>query len=310
MAADLRRPAAVEQLRVLSEQTGVDFYAEDGATDPVRVVSGALKYAGKAQLDTVLIDTAGRLQADKELMAELAAIRKKADPQEVLLVADAMTGQNAVEIAKEFDQQIGVTGVVLSKLDSDTRGGAALSIRSVTGKPIKFVGTGEHVDSLEPFYPDRLASRILGMGDVVTLVEKVQETMNQAEALELQQKFESRTFTLQDFLEQFQRVRKMGSLQSIAEMIPGLSVADQTIDEGSMKRDEAIILSMTRGERRNHRIVGPPRRRRIAKGSGTSVHEVNRLLKQFEKTKQMMRKMTKNAQLQKHMLMGNVGGMR
>ena len=310
VAADLVRPAAVEQLRVVAGQAGVAFYAEEGARNPVAVAKGALKHAKREQFDTVLVDTSGRLQADTALMDELAAIKKAAGAVETILVADAMTGQSAVDIAREFDERIGLTGVILSKLDSDSRGGAALSIRSITGRPIKFVGTGEHLDSLEPFHPDRLASRILGMGDVVGLVEKAQETIAENDALELQRKIESKTFTLEDFLEKLKRVRKMGSLQSIMGMIPGMSGASapQEVDERAMTRSEAIVLSMTIGERRNHRIIGPSRRRRIAHGSGTSVHEVNKLLKQFEKTRQMMRKMTRGAALQKQMLMGNTSG--
>ncbi len=310
VAADLVRPAAVEQLRVLASQVGVEFSGDASGHDPVAAARAGLEQARRMQLDTVLVDTSGRLQVDEALMSELAAVRSAVMADEVLLVADAMTGQSAVEIAHAFDEKIGLTGVILSKLDSDTRGGAALSIRTVTGKAIKFVGVGEHLDNLEAFYPDRMASRILGMGDVVTLVEKAQATMEVREAEELAAKIDSRTFTLADFLQQFQRVRKMGSIKSLLEMIPGLNGAgvEDKIDEAQIKRNEAIILSMTPGERGNHRIIGPARRKRIARGSGSSVAEVNRLLKQFEKTRDMMRKMTRNPNLQREMLSKVTGG--
>jgi signal recognition particle subunit SRP54 len=241
---------------------------------------------------------------DEDLMKELARVRDACKPTETLLIADAMTGQNAADIAKEFDQRIGLSGVILSKFDSDSRGGAALSIKGMTGKPIKFIGVGEKLDGLEEFHPDRIASRILGMGDVVTLVEKAQKTMELGEALKLQEKLESESFTMEDMLEQYRRVRKMGSLQSLVEMIPGLKdqAAEGKIDEGDMKREEAIILSMTPTERKNYRIVGPGRRSRIARGSGTSVYEVNRFLKKFEKTCLMMKKMSKNRKYQAQML--------
>jgi len=296
VAADLVRPAAVSQLVVLGEQTGVEVFQEEGARDPVGVVKNALKHGDRFQFNTILVDTSGRLQVDDDLMKELADIRDAARPDEVLLVADAMTGQNAVEIAQTFDRKIGLSGVILSKFDSDTRGGAALSLKSVTDKPVKFIGVGEKVTDLEPFHPDRIASRILGMGDVVSLVEKAQETIDQKEAEELRRKMETSTFTLEDFLDQFKRMRKMGSLQSLMEMIPGLKgqLREEDLDEKEMRRQEAIILSMTPGERENYRIIGPSRRKRIARGSGTSVFAVNQLLKRFEKARLMMRKMAKN----------------
>ena len=308
VAADLVRPAAVDQLVLLGEKAGVEVHREP-AKDPVRVVEGALARARREQFNTVIIDTSGRLQADDSLMAELVRIRDRARPDEVLLVADAMTGQNAVEIAREFDAKVTLTGVILTKFDSDTRGGAALSVKSITGKPIKFVGVGEKLDGLEPFHPDRIASRILGMGDVVTLVEKAQETMDQGEAEKLQEKLEAESFTLEDMLDQYRRVRKMGSLQSLMEMIPGLkgTGAEEKIDEKGMKREEAIILSMTPTERKNYRIIGPRRRARIARGSGTSVFEVNRFLKKFEKTCLMMKKMSKNSKYQAQVL-SRLGG--
>jgi signal recognition particle subunit SRP54 len=303
VAADLQRPAAVEQLVVLGEQADVEVFRETGKT-PVAVVEHALSYARKGQFNVVIVDTSGRLQVDEDLMQELVQIREVSQPDEALLVADAMTGQNAVEIAKVFDERVSLTGVILSKFDSDTRGGAALSIKSITGKPIKFVGVGEKLDGLEPFHPDRIASRILGMGDVVTLVEKAQKTMELGEALKLQEKLESETFTMEDMLEQYRRMRKMGSLQSIVEMVPGLKgqVSEDAIDEKEMKREEAIILSMTPTERRNYRIIGPGRRARIARGSGTSVFEVNRFLRKFEKTCLMMKKMSKNKKYQAQVL--------
>ena len=303
VAADLVRPAAVEQLVQLGKQAGVDVYREEGS-DPVRVVANALKHARRELYNTVIVDTSGRLQIDEVLMDEVARVRSVCDPEETLLVADAMTGQSAVDIAKEFNERVGLTGVVLSKFDSDTRGGAAFSIKSITGAPIKFIGVGEKLDGLEPFYPDRIASRILGMGDVVTLVEKAQEAIEVEEAQELQRKIESQTFTLEDYLDQFRRVRKMGSLQSLVEMIPGLkgNMSPDDIDEEEMRREEAIILSMTFSERRNHRIISPSRRRRIARGSGTAVYDVNRLLKKFDQTRSMMRKMTRNAKYQNQLM--------
>ncbi|NOY09826.1 MAG: signal recognition particle protein [Spirochaetes bacterium] len=303
VAADLVRPAAVEQLTVLGNQAGIEVYKED-SSKPQKVVKNALKYAKKNQFDTIIVDTSGRLHIDENMMAELSDIKKVLDPDEILLVADAMTGQTAVDIAKSFNERLSLSGIVLSKFDSDTRGGAALSIKSITGKPIKFIGTGEKIEDLELFYPDRMASRILGMGDVVTLVEKAQETIQLEEAEELQRKIETKTFTLQDYLDQFKRLKKMGSLQSIAEMIPGMNmtVNENAIDETEIKREEAIILSMTKVERNNYRIISPRRRKRIARGSGTSVFEVNRLLKKYDKLKTMMKKMAKNKKYQSKML--------
>jgi signal recognition particle subunit SRP54 len=308
VAADLVRPAAVEQLVVLGKSAGVEVHRQE-TTDPVKVVEGALARARREQFNVVIVDTSGRLQADDALMAELLRIRAAAKPDEILLVADAMTGQNAVDIAKEFDAKVTLTGVILTKFDSDTRGGAALSVKSITGKPIKFVGVGEKLDGLEPFHPDRIASRILGMGDVVTLVEKAQKTMELGEAQVLQEKLAAETFTLEDMLDQYRRMRKMGSLQSLVEMIPGLkgSGAEEKIDENEMRHEEAIILSMTLTERRNYRIIGPHRRTRIARGSGTSVHAVNRFLKKFEKTCLMMKKISKNAKYQAQVL-SQLGG--
>jgi signal recognition particle subunit SRP54 len=307
-ACDLIRPAAVEQLSVLGEKIGVPVYTED-IKDAVRVAADAVQYAAQKGLDTVIIDTAGRLQIDEKMMAELVRIQKAVSPDEVLLVADAMTGQNAVDIAKTFDSELGLTGVILTKFDSDARGGAALSLKSITQKPILFIGTGEKTEDFEPFHPDRIASRILGMGDIVSLVEKAQETVNQEEAEKLQKKAARNEFTLDDMLAQFQQVKKMGSMQSLMEMIPGLAqqMQGRDIDLSNMKKQEAIIQSMTKKERANHLIIGPSRRKRIAKGSGTTVAEVNKLIKQFEKAKLAMKKISRNRGLQTK-LMNQLGG--
>jgi len=295
VACDLVRPAAVEQLAVLAGQVGVDIHREE-LKDPIQVARNALTRAKREGHDVIIVDTAGRLQIDEPLMQELARIRDALSPVESLLVADAMTGQSAVEIAKAFDERIGITGAILTKFDSDTRGGAALSLKSITGKPIKFIGVSERIDGLEPFYPDRIANRILGMGDIVSLVEKAQEVYDQKEALELEQKISKESFTLEDYLGQIQKMKKMGSVKSMLEMIPGLAgqVDEDQIDLQEMKYEEAILLSMTKKERQNHLIIGPSRRTRIAKGSGTSVAQVNRLLKKFEKSRSMMKKMVKN----------------
>ena len=308
VAADLVRPAAVKQLHVVGEQAGVEVFSEE-SKDPLKVVRNALKKAKKEQFNTVIVDTAGRMHVDAELMKEIKAIAAEARPDETLLVADSMTGQHAVEIAKEFDEAVGISGVLLSKFDSDARGGAALSLKSVTGKPIKFIGTGEKLEDLESFFPERIASRILGMGDVVSLVEKAQQTIEGEDAKKLEEKMAKATFTLEDYLEQFQRVRKMGSIKSLIDMVPGASgqISEDDIDENEMKREEAIILSMTIQERRNHRIIGPSRRKRIASGSGTNVYEVNRLLKKFDKMRLLMKKMTKNKKYQAK-LMSQFGG--
>ncbi len=316
-ACDLVRPAAVEQLSQLGEKIGVPVYKED-SKNAVRNAEDSISFARKNGYDTIIIDTAGRLQIDEEMMAELVKIKKATGPVEVLLVADAMTGQNAVDIAKTFDEQLGLTGVILTKFDSDARGGAALSLKTITGKPILFIGTGEKTEDFEVFHPERIASRILGMGDVVSLVEKAQETMDAEAALKMQKKLQRNEFTLQDYLEQFQQVKKMGNMQSIIDMIPGMSGMDASqMDLSSMKKNEAIIQSMTYKERLNHLIIGPSRRKRIAKGSGTSVADVNKLIKQFEKTKLMMKKVSRNRGMQGRMMnqlgldpsmMGGLGG--
>ena len=294
-ACDLIRPAAIEQLSVLAAQIGTPVYKEEGAKDSVKVFRGALDWAKKNLIDTLIVDTTGRLQIDEHMMAELTRLKDAARPDELLLVADAMTGQSAVDIAKTFDEKIGLTGVVLTKFDSDTRGGAALSLKTVTGKPLKFVGIGEKPEDFEPFHPDRAAGRILGMGDVVTLVEKAQEVIDEKEALALKKKIEKETLTLEDWLQQLQAVKKMGSLKSMLNMIPGLAgqISEDDIDRAELRSQEAILSSMTRKERANHLIIGPSRRARIARGSGTSVAEVARLLKKFEKMRGMMKKMAK-----------------
>ena len=308
-ACDLVRPAAVEQLCVLGEKIGVEVYKED-TKDAVKVAKNAVSHAKKHGFNTLIIDTAGRLQIDEAMMDEIAEIKKAVNPDELILVADSMTGQSAVDVAKTFDEKLSLTGVILTKFDSDARGGAALSLKSVTGKPILFIGTGEKIEDFEPFHPDRIASRILGMGDVVSLVEKAQETIDLEEAEALQKKMANNDFTLQDMLEQLQRVKKMGPMESLMQMIPGLAgqIGDQDIDTSGMKVQEAIILSMTKKERANHLIIGPSRRKRIAKGSGTCVADVNKLIKQFEKTRLMMKKMSKNKGMQQKM-MQQFGGM-
>lgn len=307
VACDLVRPAAVEQLSSLGERIDVPVYKED-TKDAVRVAQNAVIYARKNGFDTVIVDTAGRLQIDEAMMQEIAAVKKAVNPVETLLVADAMTGQNAAEVAKAFDEQAGLTGVILTKFDSDARGGAALSLKTVTGKPILYVGVGEKIEDFEPFYPDRIAGRILGMGDIVSLVEKAQENIDAEEAARLQKKMATEAFTLSDMLDQLENVEKMGSIESMLDMMPGLAgqISAEDIDKAGFKRQKAIIQSMTLKERENHYIIGPPRRKRIAKGSGTSVAEVNKLLKQFEKTRQTMRKVAKSKGLQAR-LMGLMG---
>ena len=316
-ACDLVRPAAIDQLCVMAEKAGVPVYKEDvklpgTAKDAVRIAKNAKEFAKKNGYDILIVDTAGRLQVDEAMMAEIADIKSAVKPDELVLVADSMTGQNAVDIAKAFDEALGLTGVILTKFDSDARGGAALSLKSITGKPILYIGTGEKIEDFEPFHPERIASRILGMGDIVSLVEKAQETIDIEEAEKLQKKMASNEFTLQDMLEQLQRVKKMGPMQSLLEMIPGLAgqIGDQDIDTSGMKVQEAIILSMTKKERANHLIIGPSRRKRIAKGSGTSVAEVNRLIKQFEKTRLTMKKVSRNKGMQNRMMQqfGGMGG--
>lgn len=309
VACDLIRPAAVEQLSVLGGNISVPVYKEE-MKDAVKVAKNALTFAKKNFYDTVIVDTAGRLQIDEDMMKEIVNIKSAVKPMETILVADSMTGQSAVDVAKEFDEQVGLSGLILTKFDSDTRGGAALSLKTITGKPIFYIGTGEKLEDLEPFYPDRIASRILGMGDIVSLVEKAQALYDEEEAEKLQKKMQSESFSLADMLMQLEQAEKMGPLESMLDMIPGLSgqIDKDKLDLSLLKRQKAIIQSMTLKERDNFRIIGPPRRKRIAKGSGTSVGDVNKLLKQFEKTRQMMRKVSKNKGLQAKMMSGGLFG--
>ncbi|MGA7354738.1 MAG: signal recognition particle protein [Candidatus Cybelea sp.] len=295
IAADVYRPAAIEQLKTLGKQVGLPVF-ESGSNDPVRIVRDGVAEAKRLGLSTAIVDTAGRLQIDEPLMRELAEIKRVANPCEILLVADAMTGQEATNVAKGFHERLGITGVILTKLDGDTRGGAALSIHSVTGAPIKFVGVGEKLSALEPFYPERLASRILGMGDALTLIEKTQSLYSEEQTKRLQEKLLKQSFTLDDFLEQMRQVRKLGSFNDLLKMVPGLSRAlpkNFEIPEREFTKVEAIICSMTRGERRNPDLLNGSRRQRIARGSGTQVSDVNRLVKQFDQARQMTKQLSR-----------------
>jgi len=296
VAADVYRPAAVEQLQTLGKQHDIPVHAEGTSVKPAAICVNALKQARESGMTTVLVDTAGRLHVDEAMMAELAELKTELQPTEVLLVADAMTGQDAVRMAEAFHARVGLTGLLLTKMDGDARGGAALSIRSVTGVPIKFIGTGEKVEALEPFHPDRMASRILGMGDVLTLIEKAEAALDEEKAKELEKKMRHATFDLEDFLEQLHQVGKMGSLGQLAEMLPGLGrlgkLASAVPDEKQVKRVEAIILSMTPEERRHPNIIDGSRRRRIARGSGTTTQEVNQLLNQFSQVQKLMKQLS------------------
>ena len=288
------RPAAIAQLQTLGKQIDVPVY-DEGAGDPVRIAEHGVAEAKRLGIPTVIVDTAGRLQIDDDLMHELEQMRAAIAPTEILLIADAMTGQEATNVAKGFNDRLGITGVILTKLDGDTRGGAALSIHHVTGAPIKFVGVGEKLSALEPFHPERLASRILGMGDVLTLIEKTQAVYSEEQARDLATKLRTQDFTLDDFLGQLRQVRKMGSMGELLKMIPGMSRAlpkDMEIDEGELSKIEAIICSMTSRERGNPAILNGSRRKRIAQGSGTQVSDVNRLVKQFDASRQMMKQFT------------------
>ncbi len=297
VAADLRRPAAVRQLEVLGEQLSLPVYSEGAGKDAATVAQRALKEARQQRRSHVILDTAGRLHIDEELMQELVRVQKAVSPHEVLLVADAMTGQDAVRVASEFHARLGLTGLILTKVDGDARGGAALSIRSVTGVPIKFLGVGEKAEALEVFHPDRLASRILGMGDVLSLIERAEAAYTEEEARKLEEKVRKGAFDLNDFLDQLRQLRKMGPLDQLLEMIPGLGPALRAqqlqVDERQFRHLEAIILSMTPEERARPEIIGGSRRRRIARGSGTSVQQVNALLNRFEQYRRLMRKLTK-----------------
>ena len=288
VACDVYRPAAIKQLQVVGGQLSIPVFADEKSKNPVSIAKNAIEYAKKNGHDMVFIDTAGRLHVDEVLMKELQDIKKVTDPTEILLVVDAMLGQDAVNVAATFNSLLEITGVVLTKLDGDTRGGAALSVRYVTGKPIKFVGTGEKLDTIEPFYPDRMASRILGMGDVLSLIEKAEEAFDKKQAEELEKKMRANTFTLVDYLQQMDQLKKMGNLESVLAMIPG-APSDLKIDENMLVKTEAIILSMTVKERTNPEILSSSRKKRIAKGSGTSVEDINKLLKQFDQMKKMMK---------------------
>lgn len=293
VACDIYRPAAINQLQVVGKQAGAEVF-ERGTANPVKTSKEAISYAVKQGFDTVIIDTAGRLHINEELMKELENIKKETQPTEILLTVDAMTGQDAVTVAEEFNNRLDVTGVILTKLDGDTRGGAALSIRSITGKPIKFCGVGEKIGDLEPFYPDRIASRILGMGDVLTLIERAQEAVSEEQAKELEKKFRQNSFNFEDYLVQMENLKKMGNMKDLLAMIPGLgsklkSMPD--IDENVLKKNKAIIQSMTVKERRNPEILKASHKKRIAQGSGTGIQDVNALLKQMEQSKELLKQM-------------------
>jgi len=293
-AGDVYRPAAIDQLKVLGEQIGVQVFTEEGSREPVRIARNAVKYAKEYGYQVVIVDTAGRLAIDEDMMKEIAAIKQAVIPQEILFVVDSMTGQDAVNTAKAFNDLLNFDGVVLTKLDGDTRGGAALSIKSVVDKPIKFVGIGEKMDAIDVFYPSRMADRILGMGDIVSLVERAQEQYDEQEAQKLQKKIAKNQFDFNDFLSQIKQIKKMGNVKDLMSMIPGMgkAIRDLDIDDNAFKSIEAIIYSMTPLERSDPSVMNGSRRKRIAEGSGTSIQEVNRLLKQFEDTRKMMRMMT------------------
>ena len=312
-ACDTFRPAAMEQLRVLGEQVGVPVHLEEGATDPVLVAKNAIQHAKAQGFDVLIIDTAGRQAVDEELMQQIQDIRDAVQPDEILFVVDAMTGQDAVNTAKEFNDRLDYTGVILTKLDGDTRGGAALSIRSVVNKPIKFVGTGEKMEALDPFHPSRMADRILGMGDIVSLVEKAQEQYDEEEARRLERKIKKNQFDFNDFYKQIQQIKKMGNLKDLAGMIPGVgkAIKDMDIDDNAFKNIEAIILSMTPSERTHPECLNTSRRMRLAKGSGTNIQEVNKLIKQFDQTRKMMKMVTDKSKMQQMaaMMKGRMPGM-
>ena len=313
VACDIYRPAAIKQLQVVGGQVGVPVF-ERGTQDPVQTAKEAVEYARSRQHDVVILDTAGRLHIDEALMDELARVREAVSPTEILLTIDAMTGQDAVNVANTFNEKLGITGVILTKLDGDTRGGAALSVRAVTGKPIKFAGTGEKLGDIEPFHPERMASRILGMGDVLTLIEKAEQSFDEKKALEAAERLRANRFTLSDYLDQMAQLRSMGDLNDVVGMLPGMdpkALQGAKVDEKALAHQEAIILSMTQAERDNPSILNSSRKKRIAAGSGTSVVDVNRLLKQYDAMKQMTKQLTgKNAKkMQKKMRrMGGMGG--
>ena len=296
-ACDVYRPAAITQLQIVGDKLGIPVYTEGDKVSPVKIARNAVRHAEKNGYDMVFIDTAGRLHLDEAMMDELLDIKMETEPSEILLVVDAMTGQDAVNVAKAFDEKLDITGVVMTKLDGDTRGGAALSIRYVTGKPIKFIGVGEKLDNIEVFHPDRMASRILGMGDMLSLIEKAEKSFDEKKAAELEEKLRKSRFTLTDYLDQFSQIRNMGSIESILGMMPGVkqsAIKDAKIDEKMLDRTEAIILSMTPAEREKPEIISSSRKKRIAAGSGTSVEDINRLLKQFDQMSKMMKQFAGN----------------
>jgi signal recognition particle subunit SRP54 len=318
VAADMQRPAAVAQLQQLGRQLDIPVYSEPAGNKPVDITQRALKWAREQAVTILILDTAGRLHIDDDLMREVATIRERTQPNEVLLVVDAMTGQDAVRVADEFNQQVGLTGLILTKMDGDARGGAALSVREVTGVPIKFLGTGEKTDALEPFYPDRLATRILGMGDVMTLIEKAREQFDEQDAAKMQKKMATASFNLEDFLNQMRSVKKMGPLTQLLEMIPGMGQAmrdpqmKEALEGDQMKMAEAIILSMTLEERRNPDMISGSRKRRIAAGSGTTPQDVNQLLTSFKQSQKMMKQvmgMQNQGRKGRRGMLGGMGGM-
>lgn len=302
VACDIYRPAAIKQLQIVGEALDIPVFEMGNNTSPVKIAAEGIKYAEKKGYDMVFVDTAGRLHIDEELMEELKKIKAEVKPTEILLTIDAMIGQDAVNVAETFNELLDITGVILTKLDGDTRGGAALSVKYVTGKPIKFIGTGEKLDKIEPFHPDRMASRILGMGDVLTLIEKAEQAFDEKKALELEEKIRQQTFTLDDYLDQFSQIKNMGSMEQLAGMIPGMNQAalkGAKFDEKALARQEAIIKSMTKKEREKPEIIAASRKIRIAKGSGTSVEEVNKLLKQFEQIRKLMKEFSNPQKLSK-----------
>ncbi|MBN2596893.1 signal recognition particle protein [Labilibaculum sp.] len=310
VACDVYRPAAIEQLKVLGEQIGVPVYTDIESKNPVKIAQDAIKQAKANGNDLVIVDTAGRLAIDEEMMKEIEAVKKAIDPSEILFVVDSMTGQDAVNTAKEFNERLDFDGVVLTKLDGDTRGGAALSIRSIVNKPIKFVGTGEKMEALDVFHPSRMADRILGMGDIVSLVERAQDQFDADEARKLQKKIAKNQFNFNDFLSQISQIKKMGNLKDLASMIPGVGKAlkNVDIDDDAFKGVEAIIFSMTPAEREDPGLINGSRRKRIADGSGSTIQDVNRLIKQFDETRKLMKMMTKGGNMSR--MMGNMGGRR
>ena len=314
VACDIYRPAAIKQLEILGEKLDIPVFSLGDKVSPVKIAKEGVKYAELRGYDMVFIDTAGRLHIDEELMEELRSIKKEVKPAEILLTVDAMIGQDAVTVAQTFNDQLDVTGVILTKLDGDTRGGAALSIKYITGKPIKFIGTGEKLDMIEPFYPDRMASRILGMGDVLSLIEKAEQAFDEKQAAELERKLRESTFTLDDYLEQFRQIKNMGSMEQLMAMMPNMpgvnagKMRDAQIDEKAIGKIEAIILSMTPRERTNPDLLNASRKKRIAAGSGTSVEDINSLLRQFEQVKQLMKKLSGSKRFGGFGGMGGMGG--